>query len=92
MFQKIGSCYELLEAVRLLCVSLWPEEVQRTSDLRLEMIIRMLKTPHFSARMNALKVCILFLDLLRVGFGRCYLSLHVFLHKIKSFKYVFRKE
>lgn len=53
--QKIGSCYELLEAVRLLCVSLWPEEVQRTSDLRLEMIIRMLKTPHFSARMNALK-------------------------------------
>lgn len=58
-FQKIGSCYELLEAVRLLCVSLWPEEVQRTSDLRLEMIIRMLKTPHFSARMNALKVCVL---------------------------------
>ncbi|KAG7165384.1 Ubiquitin carboxyl-terminal hydrolase 24-like 1 [Homarus americanus] len=53
--QKIGSCYELLEAVRLLCVSLWPEKVQRTSDLRLEMIIRMLKTPHFSARMNALK-------------------------------------
>ncbi|XP_069185948.1 ubiquitin carboxyl-terminal hydrolase 24 isoform X1 [Procambarus clarkii] len=53
--QKIGSCYDLLEAVRLLCVSLWPEKVQRTSDLRLEMIIRMLKTPHFSARMNALK-------------------------------------
>ncbi|XP_071548346.1 ubiquitin carboxyl-terminal hydrolase 24-like isoform X1 [Panulirus ornatus] len=53
--QKIGACYELLEAVRLLCVSLWPDKVQHTSDLRLEMIIRMLKTPHFSARMNALK-------------------------------------
>lgn len=53
--QKIGTCYDLLEAVRLLCVSLWPEKVQRTSDLRVEMIIRMLKTPHFSARMNALK-------------------------------------
>lgn len=54
--QKIGSCRDLLKAVRLLCVSLWPEKVQRTSDLRLEIIIRMLKTPHFSARMNALKV------------------------------------
>ncbi|CAL4091223.1 unnamed protein product, partial [Meganyctiphanes norvegica] len=53
--QKIGSCYDLLEAVRLLCISLWPTEVKRISDLRLEMIIRMLKTPHFSARMNALK-------------------------------------
>ncbi|XP_068228806.1 LOW QUALITY PROTEIN: ubiquitin carboxyl-terminal hydrolase 24-like [Palaemon carinicauda] len=53
--QKIGSCYELLEAVRMLCVSLWPDEVQYTNDLRLKMIIRMLKTPHFSARMNALK-------------------------------------
>lgn len=53
--QKISSCYDLLEAVRLLCVSLWPEKVQRTSDLRLDIIIRMLKTPHFSARMNALK-------------------------------------
>ncbi|KAK8401660.1 hypothetical protein O3P69_001054 [Scylla paramamosain] len=52
---QISSCYDLLEAVRLLCASLWPEKVQRTSDLRLEMIIRMLKTPHFSARMNALK-------------------------------------
>lgn len=59
VFQKIGACYELLEAVRLLCVSLWPDKVQHISDLRLEMIIRMLKTPHFSARMNALKVRIM---------------------------------
>ncbi|KAK7081025.1 Ubiquitin carboxyl-terminal hydrolase 24 [Halocaridina rubra] len=53
--QKIGSSYDLLEAVRLLCVSLWPDEVKNTTELRLKMIIRMLKTPHFSARMNALK-------------------------------------
>ncbi|KAK4305331.1 hypothetical protein Pmani_022773 [Petrolisthes manimaculis] len=53
--QKVGAYYDLLEAVKLLCVSLWPKLVQRASDLRLDTIIRMLKTPHFSARMNALK-------------------------------------
>lgn len=54
--QKVGAYYDLLEAVKLMCVSLWPKLVQRASDLRLDTILRMLKTPHFSARMNALKV------------------------------------
>ncbi|XP_076051171.1 ubiquitin carboxyl-terminal hydrolase 24-like isoform X2 [Oratosquilla oratoria] len=53
--QRIGCCYELLESVRLLCVQVWPSQVERTRELRMDMIIRMLKTPHFSARMNALK-------------------------------------
>ena len=56
-YQKVGACYELLEAIHMTCVSLWPEEVPQTSKLRLETIIKMLKTPHFSARMNALRVC-----------------------------------
>ena len=54
--QKIGACYELLESLRSLCTALWPEDAPRTSELRLEMILRMLTTRHFSARMNALKV------------------------------------
>ena len=53
--QKIGYCYELLEALHCICASLWPNQVQQIGNLRLDMIIRMLKTPQFSSRMNALK-------------------------------------
>lgn len=47
---------ELLVALKLLCKCLWPENANHMNDLRLEVILRMLKTPHFSTRMNALKV------------------------------------
>ena len=54
--KDIGAVLELLVALKLLCKCLWPNQAAKMNDLRLEVILRMLKTPHFSTRMNALKV------------------------------------
>ena len=47
---------DLLVALKLLCKCLWPNQADEMNSLRLQVILRMLKTPHFSTRMNALKV------------------------------------
>ncbi|KAB7497643.1 hypothetical protein Anas_01167, partial [Armadillidium nasatum] len=53
--KRIKYCYQLLEAVRTICEIFWPDEVQNILSIHLDLIIKMLKTPHFSARMVALK-------------------------------------
>ncbi|KAI9556016.1 hypothetical protein GHT06_018579 [Daphnia sinensis] len=53
--KDIGAVLELLVALKLLCKCLWPDLADRMNNIRLEVILRMLKTPHFSTRMNALK-------------------------------------
>lgn len=47
---------DLLVSLKLLCHHIWPEQGNQMNEMRLEMILRMLKTPNFSVRMNALKV------------------------------------
>ena len=52
--------FELLTTLKMLCMRLWQKEVPGTGvdDLRLEVALKMLKTPHFNAKMNSLKeVC-----------------------------------
>ena len=45
----------LLSSMKLLCLKLWPHDVDRLDQLRLEVTLRMLQSPHFNAKMNALK-------------------------------------
>ena len=53
--QKVGSICEMLSTAKLLCLALWPQEVASVDQLRLLIVLKMLKSPHFNARMNALK-------------------------------------
>lgn len=49
------SIPELLSAIKLLCMRFQPDLVTIVDDLRLDILLRMLKSPHFSAKMNSLK-------------------------------------
>ena len=53
--QRVGVVSELLASMKLLCLTLWPQEVQAIDELRLDVALAMLKSPHFNAKMNALK-------------------------------------
>jgi len=46
---------ELLASMKLLCIQMWPQHTDSLDDLRLEIALRMLKSPHFNAKMNSLK-------------------------------------
>lgn len=75
--KDIGAVLDLLVALKLLCKCLWPNQANEMNDLRLEVILRMLKTPHFSTRMNALKVT----DSFFLIYLACRSSLEYFFHK-----------
>ncbi|XP_059140581.1 ubiquitin carboxyl-terminal hydrolase 24-like isoform X2 [Physella acuta] len=53
--KKIGNVSDLLSSMKLLCLQMWPQDVDKLDDLRLAVTLRMLKSPHFNAKMNALK-------------------------------------
>ncbi|TRZ01275.1 hypothetical protein DNTS_030119, partial [Danionella cerebrum] len=53
--KRLVSVPELLSAIKLLCMRFQRELVNVVDDLRLDILLRMLKTPHFSAKMNSLK-------------------------------------
>uniref|UniRef100_A0A8D0HEE5 Ubiquitin specific peptidase 24 n=1 Tax=Sphenodon punctatus TaxID=8508 RepID=A0A8D0HEE5_SPHPU len=53
--KRLVSIPELLSAIKLLCMRFQPDLVTVVDDLRLEILLRMLKSPHFSAKMNSLK-------------------------------------
>lgn len=56
--QRLVSIPDLLSAIKLLCMRFQRELVAVVDDLRLDTLLRMLKTPHFSTKMNSLKeVC-----------------------------------
>ncbi|RVE73915.1 hypothetical protein OJAV_G00036080 [Oryzias javanicus] len=53
--KRLVSIPELLSAIKLLCMRFQRELVTVVDDLRLDTLLRMLKTPHFSTKMNSLK-------------------------------------
>ena len=53
--QKIGAVCGLLASMKLMCLHLWPQEVATIDELRLDVVLRLLKSAHFNARMNSLK-------------------------------------
>lgn len=53
--QRLVSIPELLSGIKLLCMRFQPDLVTAVDDLRLDILLRMLKSPHFSAKMNSLK-------------------------------------
>lgn len=55
MLQRLVSIPDLLSAIKLLCMRFQRELVTVVDDLRLDTLLRMLKTPHFSTKMNSLK-------------------------------------
>ncbi|GFQ83735.1 ubiquitin carboxyl-terminal hydrolase 24 [Trichonephila clavata] len=60
--KNVCSISELLKSMKLLCLHLWPHQVALTNSLCLEVILRMLKCPHFNARMNGLKEVMKLID------------------------------
>ncbi|XP_037071034.1 ubiquitin carboxyl-terminal hydrolase 24-like [Pollicipes pollicipes] len=46
---------ELLVTLKRLCCHLWTENENKITELQLSILVRMLKTPNFSTRMNALQ-------------------------------------
>lgn len=55
LFQRLVSIPDLLSAIKLLCMRFQRDLVAVVDDLRLDTLLRMLKTPHFSTKMNSLK-------------------------------------
>ncbi|KAG9350930.1 hypothetical protein JZ751_024819, partial [Albula glossodonta] len=53
--KRLVSIPDLLSAIKLLCMRFQRELVTVVDHLRLDILLRMLKTPHFSAKMNSLK-------------------------------------
>uniref|UniRef100_A0A8C3LWG7 Ubiquitin specific peptidase 24 n=1 Tax=Chrysolophus pictus TaxID=9089 RepID=A0A8C3LWG7_CHRPC len=53
--KRLVSIPELLSGIKLLCMRFQPDLVTAVDDLRLDILLRMLKSPHFSAKMNSLK-------------------------------------
>ncbi|KAJ6662583.1 hypothetical protein lerEdw1_011720 [Lerista edwardsae] len=53
--KRLVSIPELLSAIKLHCMRFQPDLVTVVDDLRLDILLRMLKSPHFSAKMNSLK-------------------------------------
>ncbi|XP_041648260.1 ubiquitin carboxyl-terminal hydrolase 24 isoform X3 [Cheilinus undulatus] len=53
--KRLVSIPDLLSAIKLLCMRFQTELVNVVDDLRLDTLLRMLKTPHFSTKMNSLK-------------------------------------
>ena len=61
----------MLATMKLLCLQLWKQDVQGIDDLRLEIVLRMLNSPHFNARMNALKEVGRIINLISVKLPIC---------------------
>ena len=56
--QAVGDVFDLLTTLKLLCMRLWQNNVSGVDELRLDVALKMLKSPHFNAKMNSLKeVC-----------------------------------
>ncbi len=53
--KEISALSDLLAALKTLCLHFWLDRVEDCDRLRLSMIFRMLKAPHFSSKMNALR-------------------------------------
>lgn len=53
--QKAASVGDMLSTMKLICLRLSPDDVPQIDNLRFSVILRMLKSEHFNARMNALK-------------------------------------
>ena len=53
--KEVTALSDLLVALKRLCLQFWPSNADDCDRLRLTVICRMLKTPHFNCRMNALK-------------------------------------
>ena len=47
--------FDLLTTLKLLCMRLWQNMVSGVDELRLDVALKMLKSPHFNAKMNSLK-------------------------------------
>ena len=64
--QRLVSIPDLLSAIKLLCMRFQRELVTVVDDLRLDTLLRMLKTPHFSTKMNSLK------EVTNINYTRCH--------------------
>ena len=53
--KDINYVSDLCYSLKVLCQQFWPQHAADCDKARLEIICRMLRTPHFNCRMNALK-------------------------------------
>ena len=48
--QNVISVCELLVSIKQLSLEMWPVDDQKLDNLRLEFVLRLLRSPHFNAR------------------------------------------
>ena len=53
--QAVGDVFDLLTTMKFLCMRLWQSEIPGVDLMRLDVALKMLKSPHFNAKMNSLK-------------------------------------
>lgn len=53
--KEVSAISDLLVALKVLCLHFWPQHVDECDKQRLNIICKMLKTPQFNSKMNALK-------------------------------------
>jgi ubiquitin carboxyl-terminal hydrolase 9/24 len=53
--KETAAISDLMTSAKILCMHMWPEHAEECDSMRLDIIYRMLKIPHFSCKMNALK-------------------------------------
>lgn len=53
--KEMSAISDLLSSIKLLCLQFWPQHVESCDKVRLEIVSKMLRTPQFHTKMNALK-------------------------------------
>jgi ubiquitin carboxyl-terminal hydrolase 9/24 len=53
--KNIGKIFDLFSTMKKLSFTLWPNELENLNSLHLDVVLKMLKFPHFNAKMNSLK-------------------------------------
>ncbi|KAK2704726.1 ubiquitin carboxyl-terminal hydrolase 24-like [Artemia franciscana] len=53
--KNVAAALDVLVALKCLCGTMYPTQNVNIDDMRLEIVLKMMKIPHFATRMNALK-------------------------------------
>ena len=53
--KNVGRVFELLVSLKRLSLAFWPTELDNFHKLHLNVVLNMLKYPHFNSKMNSLK-------------------------------------
>ena len=53
--KNVGKVFELIHTLKKLVLTFWPNSLPEIHEIHLDVVINMLKYPHFNSKMNSLK-------------------------------------